>query len=210
MRAFRTSPVPLMHVNLLRLLLPAFLLVVLAGCGTTQSCGGNDEYMQAVDRPPLNLPEGVPVTERVSPLTIPPAAPDAAKLDPMPRCLDEPPQYFARKGAVADPAEEVVRVWAAAWADRKADVVTSLYSPSFQAPGEGGSAAFIEQRTQQVTTGRAPSGRLEDVTVNAVSADRRVVTFVQRFGDDGVRKELTLVREGQVWRIVSERTIEVL
>jgi hypothetical protein len=199
-----------MHVNLLRLLLPAFLLVLLAGCGTTQSCGGNDEYLQAVDRPPLNLPEGIPATERISPLTIPPAAPDTAKLDPMPRCLDEPPQFFARTGAVADPAEEAVRVWATAWADRKADVVTGMYSPSFQAPGEGGSAAFIEQRTQQVTSGRTPSPQLEDVTVAAVGADRRVVTFVQRFGDDGVRKELTLVREGPVWRIVSERTIEVL
>ena len=210
MRAFRTSPVPLMHVNLLRRLLPAFLLVVLAGCGTTQSCGRNDEYMQAVDRPPLNLPEGLASTERISPLTIPPASPDAAKLDPMPRCLDEPPQYFARKGTVADPAEEAVRAWATAWAERRADAVTGMYSPSFQAPGEGGSAAFIEQRTQQVASGRAPSARLEDVTVAAVGADRRVVTFVQRFGDDGVRKELTLVREGQVWRIVSERTIEVL
>ena len=210
MRAFRTSPVPLMHVNLLRRLLPAFLLVVLAGCGTTQSCGRNDEYMQAVDRPPLNLPEGIASTERISPLTIPPASPDAAKLDPMPRCLDEPPQYFARKGTVADPAEEAVRAWATAWAERRADAVTGMYSPSFQAPGEGGSAAFIEQRTQQVASGRAPSARLEDVTVAAVGADRRVVTFVQRFGDDGVRKELTLVREGQVWRIVSERTIEVL
>jgi hypothetical protein len=199
-----------MHVNLLRLLLPAFLLIVLAGCGTTQSCGGNDEYLQAVDRPPLDLPEGVPATERISPLAIPPAAPDAAKLDPVPRCLDEPPPFFARKGTVADPAEEAVRLWAVAWADRRADVVTSMYSPSFQAPGEVGSAAFIEQRKQQIASGRAPSAQLEDVTVAAVDAEHRVVTFVQRFGDDAVRKELTLVLEGQVWRIVSERTIEVL
>jgi hypothetical protein len=37
-----------------------------------------------------------------------------------------------------------------------------------------------------------------------------VVTFVQRFGDGGLRKELTLVREAAGWRIVSERTLEVL
>jgi len=37
-----------------------------------------------------------------------------------------------------------------------------------------------------------------------------VVTFVQRFGDGALRKELTLVREPAGWRIVSERTIEVL
>jgi hypothetical protein len=48
------------------------------------------------------------------------------------------------------------------------------------------------------------------VNVTTVGADKRVVTFVQRFGDDRVRKELTLAREKQGWRIVSERTLEVL
>ena len=43
-----------------------------------------------------------------------------------------------------------------------------------------------------------------------LGGDRRVVTFVQRFGDGGLRKELTLVREAAGWRIVSERTLEVL
>jgi hypothetical protein len=189
---------------------PVLLLVTLAGCGTTRPCSDDVEYLRAVDRPPLRMPAGAAASERISPLVIPPAAPDAAKLDPAPHCLDEPPPYFRRVGAVADAAEDAVKYWAAAWADRNADAVLALYSASFQAPGEGGSAAFIEQRREQVSGGRAPSARLEDVTVNTVGADRRVVTFVQRFGEDGVRKELTLVREGQAWRIVAERTIEVL
>ena len=46
--------------------------------------------------------------------------------------------------------------------------------------------------------------------VSTVGADKRVVTFIQRFGDGAVRKELTMVREGAVWRITSERTLEVL
>lgn len=212
MRTFRVTPVPLMHVIFLRLLLPALLLATLAGCGTTRSrtCGGNDEYLQAVDRPPLNVPAGVTLTERASPLAIPPAASDPVKLDPVPSCLDEPPQYFARMGKVADPAEEAVRVWAMAWSERRAEAVVAFYSRSFQAAGEGGSAAFIESRAQQVATGRSPSATLEEVNVTTVGVDRRVVTFVQSFGDDRVRKELTLVREGQDWLIVAERTIEVL
>lgn len=210
MLPFRKASVPLMHLTFLRLLLPATLLVFLAGCGTTRSCGGNDEYLQAVDRPPLNVPAGVALTERAAPLVIPAAAPDPARLDPAPRCLDEPPQYFARKGKVADPAEETVRAWATAWAERRGDAVVALYSPTFEAPGEGGSAAYLESRSQQVATGRAPSAALEEVNVATQGADRRVVTFVQRFGKDGVRKELTLVREGQAWRIVAERTVEVL
>jgi len=33
------------------------------------------------------------------------------------------------------------------------------------------------------------------------------VTFTQRFGDEAVRKELTMAREGNAWLIVAERTL---
>jgi hypothetical protein len=188
----------------------ALPLVLAAGCSSTRTCGGNEEYLAAVDRPPLRLPPEVTPTERIQPLAVPPVDPNPAVLDPVPECLDEPPRFFARQGAVADPAEEVVRLWAAAWAGRKTDVVLQAYSPEFQATGEGGSAAFLEQRRQQVDGGRAPDAKLDELTVATSGPDRRVVTFVQRFGDDAVRKELTLVREGTYWRIVAERTVEVL
>jgi hypothetical protein len=194
----------------LRLLVLALPLVVLAGCGSTRTCGGNADYLAAVNRPPLRLPPEITPTERMQPLAIPPADPNPAALDPVPECLDEPPRFFARQGGVADPAEEVVRLWAAAWADRKADVVLQAYSPGFQASGEGGSVAFLEQRRQQVEGGRAPEAKVDDLTVATAGPDRRVVTFIQRFGEDAVRKELTLVREGSAWRIVAERTVEVL
>jgi hypothetical protein len=196
----------------LRLLLVALPLAAIAGCGSAPqtSCDGNTDYLAAVERPPLRLPPEVTPTERMKPLAIPPVDPNPTRLDPPPRCLDQPPRFFARKGAVADPAEEVVRAWAAAWAARRPDGVVDNYSAAFQAPGEGGSAAFLEQRREQVATGRAPEAKLEDVTVTAAGPDRRVVSFVQRFGDGALRKELTLVREPEGWRIVSERTIEVL
>jgi hypothetical protein len=199
-----------MRVTPLRLFLPALSLLALSGCGTTQSCGGNQDYLKAEERPRLQLPPDVMASERIAPVVIPPPAPDAQKLDPVPRCLDYPPMYFAKKGKVADSAEEAVNAWAAAWAARKPDAVMQIYSPSFQAPGEGGSAAFLQQREDQVATGRAPSATLQDLTVTSQGTDRRVVTFIQVFGQDRIRKELTLVREGQAWRIVSERTIEVL
>ena len=191
------------------LALTGLCLLSLAGCGTQRACFDNMDYQSAKDRPRLQMPEGVPGSERIAPLAIP-AVGETAKLDPQPRCIDEPPSYFGRRGAAADPAEEIVNAWAAAWADKKADAVVGLYSSTFQAPGEGGSAAYIDQRREQITTGRAPAARLEDVTVNTVSADKRVVTFVQRFGDDRVRRELTLVKEAAGWRIVAERTLEVL
>ena len=84
-----------MSVPPLRLLLPALAAVVLAGCGTTQSCGGNQDYLTAQERPRLDLPPGVMTSEREAPVVIPPAAPDPQKLDPQPRCLDFPPPFFA-------------------------------------------------------------------------------------------------------------------
>lgn len=201
-----------MRLTLPRLLVLALPLAALAGCGTTssRSCGGDTDYLQAVERPPIKLPPEVTPTERIQPMQIPAVDPNPQKLDPVPRCLDEPPKFFARKAVSADPAEEAVRMWAWAWASRKTDTVIQMYSPNFAATGEGGAAAFLEQRRQQIETGRPPEPKLEDVTVTTPGPDRRVVTFVQRFGEGAVRKELTLALEGQLWRIVAERTLGML
>jgi hypothetical protein len=241
-----------MRPNPLRLLVLALPLLALAGCGTTRSCGSDTDYLQAVERPPIKLPADFTPSERIQPLAIPPVDPNPVKLDPEPRCLDEPPKYFARKAqppapaapaaltapaataasvapaatattaasvapaaaattvAPSDGADEVVRAWAAAWAAGQPDAVVQMYSENFQAAGEGGSAAFLEQRRQQVVTGRSPAATLEEVTVAADGPDRRVVRFLQRFGEGAVRKEMTLAREGGTWRIVAERTLEVL
>ncbi len=201
-----------MHRPALRSLAPAALiLLVLAGCNSNPSCGGNQEYLASVDRPRLKLPPELAASERLNPMVIPEPAATVVALDPEPRCLDEPPAYFAKRGTVADSAEDAVRLWARAWSERRADAVVQLYSGSFQVAGEGGSAEFMDQRRAQITAGRAPEAQLEELAVVAQGADRRVATFVQSFGDDRVRKELVLQREsGGVWRIVSERTLEVL
>jgi hypothetical protein len=99
MRGYCMAPpvslMSVMHVPSLRLLVPALAALVLAGCSTTQSCGGNQDYLAARERPRLDLPPGVMTTERAAPVVIPPAALDAQKLDPQPRCLDFPPPFFA-------------------------------------------------------------------------------------------------------------------
>ena len=188
----------------------ALLLVLLAGCHSNPACESSSEYKTAINRPRLQLPGKLSQSERMQPLVIPSVSAKPQQLDPAPRCLDEPPQYFARKGTVADNAEQAVEAWAAAWSDRKVPAVMQMYSPSFQAPGTSGSAEFLDQRREQVATGRVPAAKLENVQVTSQGSDRRTVTFVQRFGDDRVRKELVLVREGGNWRIISERTLETL
>jgi hypothetical protein len=190
----------------------AGLALALGGCSTTSPCRvDNAEYLQAQERPRLQLPEGVTGSEGLagSALAIPPVSPTPDKLDPAPRCLDEPPLFAKRApaGVAGGTPEEALNVWAMAWAGRKADQVAAFYSPAFESTWQGGATAYIEQRREQVASGESPEPRLEDVKVTSATADRSVVTFVQRFGNDAVRKEVTLVRDGQGWRIVAERSL---
>ena len=93
-----------------RLIAPFLLLLAVAGCSSLPfsgekqvNCGGDNAYLQAVERPPLRLPPEITPTERMQPMAIPPVDPAPQKLDPVPQCLDQPPKFFARKaGAASD------------------------------------------------------------------------------------------------------------
>ena len=194
---------------------PLLLSVLLAGCHSNPACNPDAEYLQAVERPRLQLPGTLSQSERMAPLVIPSTQAEATKLDPQPRCLNEPPSFYARKAAASastagDSVEAIVQEWNKAWSERRAPAVMGLYSPSFLAEGVTGSAEFLDQRREQIATGPAPGAKLDDIEVTAQTSDRRTVTFVQRFGGDRVRKELVLVREGGNWRIVSEKVLETL
>ncbi len=202
---------PVSSTSLRLLVLPGLALTVLTGCATRNPCGEDPEYLTAQERPRLEMPEGVMGSERLGGgMNIPPAAPDPAKLDPAPKCLDQPPAYFGPKVVMAGSVEEAVYVWAAAWASRKPDQVASFYSPQFESTGSGGATAYIEDIKQQVASGDAPDARLEEIKTKDAGNDRKVVTFVQRFGKDAYVKELTLAKDAQGWRIVAERTLQKL
>jgi hypothetical protein len=145
-------------------------------------------------------------------MNIPPIAPDPAKLDPQPGCLDQPPPYAAPKKSslAAGSAEEAVQVWASAWAAGKADQVAAFYSPQFETTAKGGSTAYIADLKERVEDGATPDARLEEVKSTDAVGGRKVVTFVQRFGKTAYEKELTLVQDAQGWRIVAERTLKKL
>jgi hypothetical protein len=46
---------------------------------------------------------------------------------------------------------------------------------------------------------------VQGMKVEPDGADRRVVSFTQRFGVNALKKQLVLVRESGSWRIVEER-----
>jgi uncharacterized lipoprotein len=90
-----------MHGSWQRWSLAASLTLTLSGCHSTPKCVGDDEYLQAIERPRLELPANVTASERMAPLVIPPAAPDPEQLNPAPNCLDEPPPYGSRRRTAA-------------------------------------------------------------------------------------------------------------
>lgn len=191
------------------LVLAAAVLPALAACGgKSRTCVDPDEpYLAARNNAPLKTPEGLTQPDRSAALTIPEASGTNRSGS---GCLADPPSYFRSAGTVARSPEEVVASWAQAWAAREADAVIALYSSTFAAPTDSaGSAAWLEQRREQVATGPLPDSMIEGLRVEPDGADRRIATFVQKFGTNSLRKELVLVREAGSWRIVSEKVVEV-
>jgi hypothetical protein len=193
-------------------LLCASAMALLTGCGgSNRTCEDEQEpYERARNNAPLRIPAGLSEPDRSAAMPIPDGKPAAQPQRERTRCLDEPPSYFRSAGTIARSPEEVIASWAQAWANREADAVVELYSAGFTPPTDtAGRAAWLEQRREQVATGPIPDSMVENLRVEPDGQDRRVATFVQRFGTNSLRKELTLVREVGSWRIVAERVIDV-
>lgn len=192
----------------------AVLLPLLSGCfggsdGPAVCAEKKEPYLGSRNNPLLKVPDGMTQPNRSEALAIPDAK-GAVAAAGRTSCLDEPPSYFRSTGTTARSPEEVVASWAQAWANREADAVVALYSSAFTAPTDSaGSAAWLEQRREQVATGPTPDSVVEGLRVEPDGADRRIVRFVQKFGTNSLRKELILVREGASWRIVAEKVAEV-
>jgi hypothetical protein len=189
--------------------LPLLCLLGLSGCGGGEAnCEDSDEpYLAAGSNAPLKVPDGLTLPDRSAALEVPAgsgAKPKSAA------CLAQAPSYFRSSGMVARSPEEVVASWAQAWANREADGVVALYSTTFVAPTDSaGSAAWLDQRREQVAVGPLPEARIEGLKIDSDGADRRVATFTQRFGTNTLQKELVLVREAGSWRIAAEKVVEV-
>jgi hypothetical protein len=201
----------LMLLSFRRLVPVLFGALVLSACGgAPRNCLDPDEpYLAARNNTPLKVPEGLSTPDRSAALTIPEGAAGSNAASGS-GCLAAPPSYFRSSGMVARSPEEVVASWAQAWAARESDAVIELYSTGFVAPTDtAGATAWLEQRREQVATGPVPDSMVEKLSVEPDGPDRRVATFVQKFGTNSLKKQLVLVRESSSWRIVEEKVVEV-
>jgi hypothetical protein len=202
---------PVQYRRFVALLCVSAMALLTACGGSSRTCEPKKEpYQAASNNPPLRIPAGLSEPDRSGAMPIPDGKPAAQPQRERARCLDEPPSYFRSAGTVARSPEEVIASWGQAWASREADAVIELYSVNFTPPTDSaGRTAWLEQRREQVATGPIPDSMVEGLRVEPDGQDRRVATFVQRFGTNSLRKELTLVRESGSWRIVAERVIDV-
>lgn len=161
------------------------------------------------------------------------AGPDANVAQTMPEPIPEPsPQMTAAQVPVgfaptpeamqsAPPASqgvsdvdlaagisEMLGEWAKAWSGKDVEAYLGFYAEGFE-HGRGSRKAWENERRSRLSNPANISVALSDIRVNFVSENEAQVRFRQeytsnKFRDVG-RKVLTLVREGDAWRIQKEQ-----
>lgn len=129
----------------------------------------------------------------------------------------KPVESAVTKPATAQPREEVIAMlkrWAADWAGQNVEGYLDAYAMDFQ-PGHGLSLAqWQAQRRNRLGKPSYIEVQLGDFNVTLRGEDRAVVDLVQHYRSDRysdlTRKRLRLVRQPEGWKIVSEKTLEVL
>jgi len=193
-------------IRLLALLISLFLLNACSWMDpfhwfTSKECvDKSSDYLQVQDHPPLAIPPGSDTPDRRNLFVIP----EGKRNDVKGKCLDKPPSYFGHTGRMAASPEETIADWAQAWADRNVDGVMSMYSSQY---GSMGAVTPLEQRRTEIATGPLPDGRVRGLKVSNLDNDRRLAKFNQTFGGTQVSKEITLVRESGMWKIIDEKVI---
>lgn len=104
--------------------------------------------------------------------------------------------------------------WATDWAGQQVEGYLDAYAEAFQ-PGQGMAREQWEaQRRQRLARPESIEVQLGDFDIQFRGDDRASVTLVQYYRSerysDTVRKRFQLIRTGDSWKILTEKTIEVL
>ena len=154
------------------------------------------------------------VVAAATPISAPAPAVSAAKAEPA-----QPPVVAAVAAApLASPvavapdaaqAHELVDAWAKAWSARDVERYLGFYATGFVSEKGLARAAWESGRRKRLASQRVISVAVREVKVEAQTADRVTVRFVQDYSADTYRelatpKKLLLVREAGSWRIAAE------
>lgn len=184
------------------------ILLIVSACNSTPKPAECDEnqgaYLKAEQGTPLTAPAGLETPDRRNALNVPPSNGKAVDKKV---CLQQAPTYFGTAGRIAASPEEMVADWAQAWADRNSTAVLAMYSSKFETDAPAGGAAWLTQRGTEVANGPLPNPRVTNLKITQQGNDRRLASFTQQFATTSVRKELNLIRDVGLWKIVAERVV---
>lgn len=196
------------------------------------------DYRLAKDAPALSIPEGMASPDRSAALVVPPVSKASSSgrgtcLESPPsyfgtsgRIAITPEQIitsWAQDWADRN-ADAVLTLYSenfvapaesgrGPWLDERREQIVRGPVPDakledLKVRDEGNKRPTIKSRIVKVVN-RALWWRRQKQDARDEVDNRRIVSFTQHFGDHALRKELTLVREGGSWRIVSERVLDV-
>jgi tetratricopeptide (TPR) repeat protein len=113
----------------------------------------------------------------------------------------------------ADASAEILKTvddWAAAWSRKDADAYLTFYAKDFKTPGGEARASWEKTRRARISAPKSISVSLASPKVTMDGADRATVTFQQNYRSDvfksDSRKTLTLIRAGDGWKILEEKS----
>lgn len=169
--------------------------------------------VSGVVEPPLPAPEPTAVAE-AEPLSAPESAPVKAA-EPLP--APEPAPVIATEPLPSPSEEEVIAMlnsWAADWMGQRVEAYLAAYADNFQ-PGQGLSyQQWQAQRRKRLSRPESIEVLLGDFQVQFSGTDQARVTVVQYYRSDRysdtVRKRFQLIHTPDGWKILTEKTIEVL
>jgi Flp pilus assembly protein TadD len=115
--------------------------------------------------------------------------------------------------ASADASTEIVETlngWAAAWSKKDADAYLAYYAQDFKTPGGEARESWEKTRRARISAPKSISVSLASPKVTMDGAERASVTFQQNYKSDVLksnsRKTLTLIRAGDGWKILEEKS----
>lgn len=104
-----------------------------------------------------------------------------------------------------------VRGWARSWTERNADLYLSFYAQDYETPRGMSRLQWETWRRERLATPEYIRVALAGFEVEDLEDHRATVSFFQSYRsdllDDTVRKRLTLERQEEGWKILSERVI---
>jgi tetratricopeptide (TPR) repeat protein len=143
----------------------------------------------------------------------PKEAPKEAPKPPVVAAAKPSPAPEKPAAAAADPSAEILKTvddWAAAWSRKDADAYLTFYARDFKTPGGEARESWEKTRRARISAPKSISVSLASPKVTMDGADRATVIFQQNYKSDVLksnsRKTLTLIRAGDGWKILEEKS----